>query len=110
MIRSSMPPGFSVLPCGGRMHSALSSKLPFAGVATLLMLSASLAGQSAPAGGTGGPPNRARTPDGHPDLQGVYNVATLTPVERPDGLPLVITDEQARRLERNEAQRVQRAA
>jgi len=92
------------------MHSALSSKLPFAGVATLLMLSASLAGQSAPAGGTGGPPNRARTPDRHPDLQGVYNAATLTPVERPDGLPLVITDEQARRLERNEAQRVQRAA
>src|SRR5215831_13976232 len=24
-----------------------------------------------------------RTPDGHPDLQGVYSTATLTPLERP---------------------------
>jgi hypothetical protein len=28
----------------------------------------------------------SRTPDGHPDLQGVWTNATLTPVERPAAL------------------------
>jgi hypothetical protein len=27
-----------------------------------------------------------RTADGHPDLQGTYDVATMTPVERPAGV------------------------
>jgi hypothetical protein len=26
-----------------------------------------------------------RTPDGHPDLQGTYDLATMTPLERSDG-------------------------
>ncbi len=55
-------------------------------------------------------PVNPRTPDGKPDFQGNYNVATLTPIERPEGLPLVISNEQATRLERTEAQRVERAA
>jgi hypothetical protein len=48
-----------------------------------------------------------RTPDGHPDLQGVYNVATITPVERPAQYAgrLVLTKEEAEALERGEAQR-----
>src|SRR5438874_12768490 len=29
----------------------------------------------------------ARTADGHPDLQGMYDLATITPVERPMGAP-----------------------
>ena len=29
---------------------------------------------------------RRRTTDGHPDLQGVYDVATMTPLERPAGV------------------------
>ena len=40
-----------------------------------------------------------RMPDGHPDLQGTYDLATLTPMERPAGASLVLTKEQAARLE-----------
>jgi hypothetical protein len=40
-----------------------------------------------------------RTPDGHPDLQGTYDVATLTPLERPSGAPAIYTQEQARKIE-----------
>src|SRR5204862_7042353 len=46
-----------------------------------------------------------RRPDGHPDLQGMYALATLTPVERPAGTPLVMTDEQAAKLEKDVAAR-----
>ena len=46
-----------------------------------------------------------RLPDGHPDLQGMYDLATLTPVERPAGTPLVLTDEQAAKLEKDVAAR-----
>src|SRR3954471_5208179 len=46
-----------------------------------------------------------RTPDEHPDLQGTYDLATLTPVERPAGTPLVMTDEQAAKLEKAVAAR-----
>ena len=46
-----------------------------------------------------------RLPDGHPNLQGMYDLATLTPVERPAGTPLVMTDEQAAKLEKEVAAR-----
>src|SRR5438093_13129777 len=41
-----------------------------------------------------------RLPDGKPDLQGMYDLAMLTPVERPNGLPAVLSDEQAAKLEK----------
>ena len=41
-----------------------------------------------------------RTPDGHPDLQGTYDLATLTPMERTAGSKLVLTPEEATKLER----------
>src|SRR6266516_4241854 len=41
-----------------------------------------------------------RLPDGKPDLQGMYDLAMLTPLERPAGLPAVLTDEQAANLEK----------
>src|SRR5213593_1216584 len=44
-----------------------------------------------------------RTPDGHPDLQGTYDLATLTPLERPAGTNAVLTDEEAAKLEQNVA-------
>jgi hypothetical protein len=44
-----------------------------------------------------------RTPDGKPDLTGMYDIATMTPVERPAGTPLVLTDEQAATLEQQAA-------
>jgi hypothetical protein len=47
-----------------------------------------------------------RTADGHPDLQGTYDVATMTPVERPAGVKsLTMTKEEASALEQYEAAR-----
>jgi len=48
-----------------------------------------------------------RTPDGHPDLQGVYNIATITPLERPAefGTRMNLTPQEAAALERAEAVR-----
>jgi len=40
-----------------------------------------------------------RMPDGHPDLQGTYDLATLTPVERPAGAKPFLTLEEAAKLE-----------
>jgi hypothetical protein len=51
-----------------------------------------------------------RTPDGHPDLQGTYDVATLTPLERAAGQPLVLADEEAAKLEQQVADRKYRAS
>jgi hypothetical protein len=57
----------------------------------------------------GGTPT-PRTADGHPDLQGTYDIATMTPLERAAGTPLVMTKEEAARLEQERADRVERAA
>jgi hypothetical protein len=47
-----------------------------------------------------------RTIDGHPDLQGMYDVATMTPVERPAGVDsLVLSKEQAAAMEKYEYER-----
>src|ERR1700680_3151119 len=46
-----------------------------------------------------------RMPDGHPDLQGTYDLATMTPVERLPGDPPVLTKEQAEALQKAEAAR-----
>ena len=50
-----------------------------------------------------------RTPWGHPDFQGVWNAATLTPIERPDnvGGRLTLTPAEAADIERTEKQRVE---
>jgi hypothetical protein len=49
----------------------------------------------------------ARTADGHPDLQGVYEIATITPLERPAqfGTRANLTREEADAMETYEAQR-----
>jgi hypothetical protein len=46
-----------------------------------------------------------RMPDGHPDLQGTYDLATMTPLERWPGDPPFLTKEQAEALQRAEAER-----
>src|SRR5580658_8662367 len=46
-----------------------------------------------------------RTADGHPDLQGTYDLATMTPFERLPGDPPVLTKEQAETLQKQEAAR-----
>src|SRR5947207_6364728 len=40
-----------------------------------------------------------RLADGHPDLQGVYDIATMTPMERPRGAQPAYTPEEAQRRE-----------
>jgi hypothetical protein len=76
-------------------------------------LSVSMVGQSpAPGQSAAGQYTATRTPWGHPDLQGVWNAATLTPIERPDnvGGKLSLTKEEAAAIERAERQRVQQRA
>ena len=46
-----------------------------------------------------------RTPDGHPDLQGTYDLATMTPMERLPGDPPVLSKEQAQKLQQAELDR-----
>jgi hypothetical protein len=61
---------------------------------------------AAPAAGAAKKWTPARMADGHPDLQGVYDVATITPLERPAGVPsLTLTNQQAAALEEYEQQR-----
>ena len=70
------------------------------------------------AAGQAGPPAKKpaaaggipRMPDGHPDLQGTYDLATLTPLQRAAGSPLVLTDEAAKKLEQQVADRTAREA
>lgn len=50
-------------------------------------------------------PTIRRMPDGHPDLQGIYDLATMTPVERFPGDPPVLSKEQADKLQKAEAAR-----
>src|SRR3984885_5282639 len=45
--------------------------------------------------------SQKRLADGHPDLQGIYDLATLTPLDRPAGQELVLTKEQAEKIEAN---------
>ena len=63
-----------------------------------------IAGQTAPAKkpatAAGGVP---RLRDGHPDLQGTYDLGTITPLERRAGSPLVLTDEDAKKGEQRVA-------
>jgi len=44
-----------------------------------------------------------RTPDGRPNLQGTYDLATLTPLERPAGTKAILTEDEAAKLERQVA-------
>src|ERR1700676_1857089 len=47
-----------------------------------------------------------RTPDGHPDLQGIWTNATLTPLERPASLAgkATLTDAEAKEYEKKDLQ------
>jgi hypothetical protein len=49
-----------------------------------------------------------RMPDGHPDLQGTYDLATMTPLQRWPDDPPFLTKEQAEVLQRAESERRER--
>jgi hypothetical protein len=73
--------------------------------AALWMMSGALTAQSRQSGTS--QVNASRTPDGHPDFTGMYDVATMTPLERPAelGNRLVLTEQEASALENYEADR-----
>src|SRR5262245_36724025 len=49
-----------------------------------------------------------RTPEGKPDLQGIWSNATITPLERPQNVKdLILSEEEAARMEKNTADRVE---
>ena len=82
----------------------------FTSLATLVCLiwpSASVSAQQA-AAAPKKPWTVPRTPDGRPDLQGNWSNATLTPLERPAGLPLVLSKEQVAALEKVRADTMQK--
>ena len=83
----------------------MANVVPALGVAVgLAILPVAVAGQTArPTTRTA--PSTARTPWGHPDLQGLWNVGTMTPVERPASAKgrLAMTDAEARALEQQQA-------
>jgi hypothetical protein len=84
--------------------------VPVYGLAILLLTSVPFVGQSqstakkAPTK----PWTPPKTPDGKPDLQGVWNSATLTPLERSKqfGNKATLTEEEAAAFERNELKNV----
>jgi len=65
----------------------------FVFVISIAAIAGSIAAQSTP---TYKVPRMA---DGHPDLQGVYDIATLTPLERPAGQKATLTKEEVKQLE-----------
>jgi hypothetical protein len=72
-------------------------------LAGALFVPVPLAGQVSKAVSTAKAGAIPRTADGKPDLTGMYDVATLTPVERTPGMPPVLSDEQATELEQKVA-------
>ena len=84
-----------------------------ANICTLAVIAALLPGQT-PSGSPNSTPAKPspmaskkpaipRTPDGHPDLQGVWTNATLTPLARPDSFAKsTVTDEEARAFEKKD--------
>ena len=50
-----------------------------------------------------------RLADGHPDLTGTYDLATLTPLERPRGQNATLTKEEVKKLEVASADRRSRS-
>jgi hypothetical protein len=79
---------------------AVEMRAVLAVVVALLLLTPAHAGQA----------SLLRLPDGHPDLQGTYDIASMTPLERAPGSPLVMTKEEAARFEKERADRVRRLA
>ena len=77
-------------------------------VAAAVLLSVSVSGQNTPVISTEAARPLPRTPDGRPDLQGIYDVATLTPIERPNNANgrLSLTDREAAAIEGTETRRV----
>jgi hypothetical protein len=90
------------------MRNPLISKTSAAGIAlaaALAFISLTAVPMAAQATKSAAKSAVPRMPDGHPDLQGTYDLATMTPFERLPGDPPVLTKEQAETLQKAEAAR-----
>jgi hypothetical protein len=89
----------------------ISACLAFAGMAAWLAC-ATVAAQGAAPKAASKPYSPPRMADGHPDLQGTFDAATMTPVERPAvyGNRLVLTPKEAYDIEHYEEQRMVKSA
>jgi hypothetical protein len=74
--------------------------------ALALVIAAPLPGQTQLAGAKARPRAIPRTPDGHPDLQGIWTNATITPLERPAALAgkATLSDAEALAYEKRDAE------
>ncbi|MGD9906557.1 MAG: hypothetical protein AB7U83_24075 [Vicinamibacterales bacterium] len=83
----------------------LTAALPLAAIA--LVGGASTGAPSQPVAGTSRAWSVPRTPDGRPDLQGIWTNATLTPLERPRAMAdrAFLTEQEAAALEAQAARR-----
>jgi hypothetical protein len=90
-----------------RARAVAGGSMLAVGVAVFLSWSADLHGQAAGQRRVNSARSQPRTADGHPDFQGVYDLATLTPLERPEALGsnLTMTTDAAKKLEQLAAQR-----
>jgi hypothetical protein len=80
-----------------KLRTSLRLMLEACGLAALVAFAApALAGEQVPKNW-----KMPRTADGHPDLQGFWTNATITPLERPAefGTRLVISDDEAKKIE-----------
>lgn len=72
------------------MNSRRVASIVLTGLAVVCLSDAAAAGQAATASGSKPPAPKPRTiprmPDGHPDLQGIWNNSTTTPLQRPNAL------------------------
>ncbi len=75
----------------------------WSGTVVLFAVAFAMTGWAPPAAGQGVAPHT--TPDGQPDLQGVWNFSTITPLERPEELAdkAFLTAEEAAELEQQTA-------
>jgi hypothetical protein len=88
-----------------------SASVPTIVIAVALLAPVPVAGQSASPQGAGAKTRTSpRTPDGKPDLQGVWDYRTITPLERPValGTKAFFTDEEAAKFEQQENSRQNR--
>ena len=87
------------------MLTRFSSKPSVTAVSALALISLAALPMTAQTSKTESKSSMRRMPDGHPDLQGTYDLATMTPLERLPGDPPVLSKEQAQKLQQAEAAR-----
>jgi hypothetical protein len=87
----------------------MSKTNPYPEFAAVLLLTVAVSAGSAPAFSQTSDQLLPRTPDGKPDLQGLWSNATQTPLERPVALgeQAALTPEQASQLEHNARMRIE---